>query len=79
MKRTIIKGRRYCEVVERCRGMVRGSAIISRCSWCRFWFARESGRGRPAMYCSDMCAPTNVFKRDRHESHLLFRRQLSPW
>jgi hypothetical protein len=56
MKRTIIDGRRYCEVVERCRGMKRGAFIISRCMWCRLWFTRARGRGRPAMYCSDDCA-----------------------
>lgn len=56
MNRTIVKKRMFCEVVNRCKKMTRGEAVIRRCSWCRFWFARKSGRGRPAMYCSDDCA-----------------------
>lgn len=56
MKRTITDGQRYCDVVQVCRGMRRGMAVVARCSWCRLWFARERGRGRPAMYCSDDCA-----------------------
>lgn len=51
MNRTIVKKKMFCEVVQRCKKLTRGEAIIR-----RFWFARKSGRGRPAMYCSDDCA-----------------------